>query len=238
MKVDLPNGLRPMSDRLNAPDNQHPLDRQEIVQKFAELKLLDNYADVIARSLRLPAERGYLAPVCELHAEDQPTIALLTAIRAGVTTFPSQFAVTPERTRKWLRTLLLDVPDRLLFFVLNRAGHIVGHAGFTHCDNDAGRMEVDNVVRAKADIEPGLMSAALQRLCEWAEETFKPREIYLRVLEDNTHAIRFYERLGFRGYERQPLRRVESADEVNFVPRPANDNDPPDRMYLVMRREK
>ena len=212
--------------------------RQEIVKQFAEWKSLDNYADVIAHSLRLSDQQGYLAPVCELHAEDQLTIDLLTAIRANVTTFPSQFEVTPERTRKWLRALLLDVPDRILFFVLNWAGHIVGHAGFTHCDNDEGRMEVDNVVRANAGIEPGLMSVAIQRLCNWAEKTFVPREIYLRVLEDNTHAVRFYERLGFRGYERQPLRRVESNDEVNFVPRSAEDTDPPDRIYLFMRKER
>ena len=237
MKVDQRNDLAMMSDCSNMAGNRHQLYRQEIVEQFAELKSLDNYAEVIARSLQLPNGRGYLVPVCELHAEDQLTIDLLTAIRAGVTTFPSQFEVTSKRTRKWLRTLLLNVPDRILFFVLNRAGHTVGHAGFAHCDNDEGRMEVDNIVRAAAGIEPGLMSVAVVRLCQWAEETFKPQEIYLRVLEDNSHAVQFYERLGFRGYERQPLRRVESADEVNFVPRPAEDTDPPDRIYLFMRRE-
>ena len=226
-----------MSDFSHNRDDASEYYQEQIRMQFSALKSLTRYDELIAQSLRLPNGRGYLATVSQLHADDRSTIELLTAIRSRVTTFPSQFVVTSARTRKWLRTLLLDVPDRILFFVLSRSGAIVGHMGFAHCDNDERRMEVDNVVRANGTEAPGLMSVALDRLCMWAEECFTPREIYLRVLEDNQHAVRFYERRGVRAFQRQPLRRVESIDEVNFVPRAPDDTDPPDRIYLFMRRK-
>jgi RimJ/RimL family protein N-acetyltransferase len=212
--------------------------RRTVLREFAALKSIDRFDDAVFRSLRLPNGRGYLLCVSELHAEDDITIDTLSRFRAGVTTFPGTFRVTNEGTKRWLRAGLLDVPDRILFFVLGRTGQVVGHLGFAHADNTERRMELDNVIRGVAGIQPGLMADATERLIEWANATFSPAEIHLRVLDDNDRAIAFYGRLGFVRSGSEPLRRQESNGEVRYVPLPTSDRGRPDRFYACMRLDR
>ena len=209
--------------------------RQALLREFASLKAIRRYDELVARSLRLADDRGYLLCVSELFAEDDHAIEILSRFRAGVTTFPGTFRVTHSGTKRWLRAGLLDVPDRILFFVLDRAGRTVGHLGFAHADNPERQMELDNVIRGVPDVEPGLMSAATERLISWAVTSFSPASVHLRVLDGNEHAIRFYTRLGFVPNGCEPLRRVESNGEVRFTAVPAGDEAPADACYLRMR---
>ena len=41
------------------------------------------------------------------------------------------------------------------------------------------------------------MAAAMRAAIDWMEEQFLAERIYLRVLDDNQHAIQFYRKLGF-----------------------------------------
>jgi RimJ/RimL family protein N-acetyltransferase len=209
--------------------------RRTVRREFAALKAIDRYDELVAKSLRLRDGQGYLLCVSELFAGDGDAVETLARFRAGVTTFPGTFRVTAEGTNRWLRAGLLDVPDRILFFVLGRAGQVVGHLGFAHADNAERLMELDNVIRGVAAAQPGLMSAAAERLIEWAAATFAPAGFRLRVLEGNDHAIRFYERLGFARDGLEPLRRQESDGETRYVPVPPGDAAPPDLNYLRMR---
>ncbi|HEX6987709.1 MAG TPA: GNAT family N-acetyltransferase [Planctomycetaceae bacterium] len=209
--------------------------RRTVLREFAALKSVDRFDDAVARSLRLSGGRGYLLCVSELHAEDAAAVETLARFRAGVTTFPGTFRVTPEGTKRWLRTAVLDVPDRILFFALGRTGQVIGHLGFAHADDPLRRMELDNVIRGVAGVQPGLMTEATERLIDWAASMFSPAEFRLRVLDDNGHAIRFYSRLGFVPDGTEPLRRLESNGETRCVPVSPGDVAPPDRSYVCMR---
>ena len=134
--------------------------------------------------------------------------------------------------------VLLDVPDRILFLVLGPAGQILGHLGFSHADNPDRRMEVDNVIRGVPLTMPGIMADAMMLLTEWADASFSPSEIHLRVLEDNVHGIRFYEHLGFVPAGCEPLRRREDDGEVRYVPLAPDDDAPADRFYTCMRLDR
>jgi perosamine synthetase len=200
-------------------------------KELAFLKSTRAVADLHARAIVLPGERGLLVPVCELHSDDARLIATLSRWREHNSfAFPTQFPVTDEGTARWLRTGLLDVEDRILFLVCDRHGHPVGHLGFA--DGLAGdrALEIDNVVRGERDCEPGLMSVAMDALLRWAHETLGPREVHLRVFEDNEHAVRFYERLGFRAAGTIALRREDrGGGAVAYVP-----GEPADRRFLRM----
>jgi perosamine synthetase len=170
----------------------------------------------MAKAVALPNGRGHLVPVCDLHGGDDALVAKFAEWReANASAFPSRFPVTHAGTAAWLRSKVLDVDDRLLFLVVDRRGYPVGHMGFANAINDAMAMEIDNVVRGVPGAEPGLMGEALAAMLDWAEETFRPRTTYLRVLSDNQHAIDFYARLGFRAEGLTPLRlHREGAGEV------------------------
>src|SRR5262249_60077036 len=95
--------------------------------------------------------------------------------------FPAQFPVTLDGTRRWLVKDLLEVPDRLLFWVRDPGGHRVGHVGLFRFDFDRRGVEVDNVVRGLPG-SPGIMSAGVQALVGWTFGGLGMAAVFLRVL--------------------------------------------------------
>lgn len=192
--------------------------RAAVRDEFAFMKSAATIEELTARSIPLAEGAGMLVPVCELHAADARLIERLARWRAGSTfAFPTQFPVTYDGTATWLRRGLLDVPDRILFLVQDRFGHPVGHLGFASADSPDRSLEVDNVVRGEAGVQPGLMGAALAGLLAWGEECFRPARIHLRVFADNEHAVAFYRRHGFREGARMPLRREVEGESVRYT---------------------
>ena len=206
----------------------------KIRSEFALLKSIDRFDELIAKSVRLQGNKGYLICVSELHVNDAILIDLLAQWRREATTFHNKFNVTFESTQRWLRKLLLDVPDRILFLVLNQAGHPIGHMGFANALNDQCLMEFDNVIRGVPGQDAGLMSLATKATLIWANDHFKPQSFYLRTLDDNHHAIHFYSKLGFKINGQQPLRRIENNGEWNHLPIAEGDTNPPDRFFTCM----
>jgi perosamine synthetase len=197
---------------------------------FKNTALLD---DLFAKSLRLPDGAGFLLPICDLHVGDEALIADLTSWRnADVRAYPSQFVATPESTRAWLRERVLAAPERMLFLVVNKWGQRVGHLGFANALNDDCSLEMDNIVRGVKTGDPGIMTRAMVTLLNWAEEKLGPREIYLRVFENNAHAIAFYEKLGFVRDRLLPLTRRQDGMKVSYEPTPASAQ--PDTHFLRM----
>jgi RimJ/RimL family protein N-acetyltransferase len=205
--------------------------------QFATLKSITRYDDLLASSIRLKDNSGYLLCVSELHCEDDDVIRLFAKWREEAVTFHNKFRVTFDGTKLWVRKLLLDVPDRILFLVLDRFGHPIGHLGFANALNNECCMEFDNVVRGVPKTKPRIMSLATQAILEWAQQTFEPRGFYLRTLDNNLHAIQFYERMGFRRVGQQGLRRIQSDDGFNHIPIPEGDTNPPDRYFVRMNYE-
>jgi perosamine synthetase len=120
----------------------------------------------------------------------------------------------------------------MLFLVVNRFGRAVGHMGFASAVNEDHSLEMDNIVRGVKSGDPGIMGCAMRTLISWAEEKLGPREIYLRVFEDNAHAITFYERLGFVRDRLLPLTR--HADGPNVSYRPTAEGEKVDTHFVRM----
>ena len=172
--------------------------RAAVRDELAFMKAAATIEELTARAIPLADGAGMLVPISELHATDTRLIERLAAWRAeSAFAFPTRFPVTLEGTATWLRRGLLDVPDRILFLVQDRFGHPVGHLGFASADSPDRSLEVDNVVRGEADVQPGLMGAALRALLAWGEECFRPARIHLRVFADNERAVSFYRSRGF-----------------------------------------
>jgi perosamine synthetase len=109
------------------------------------------------------------------------------------------------------------VPDRILFLVVDRRGNVVGHAGFNGCCNDDAAMELDNIVRGVDDAEPGILSNAIRCLMRWARTTMNVEGFFLRVFDDNAHAITFYERNGFTSDTKIALKKQIGENLVSYA---------------------
>ena len=208
---------------------------QAVRKNLSFLKQTTQLDDLFAKSIPLADGEGFLVPVCELHATDDGLIAKLARWRAeNAFAYPTQFPVTIAGTASWLRSRLLDIEDRVLFLILDRHGNPVGHLGFANAINNEGELEIDNIVRGVKDVQPGIMRSAMQALLNWAEETMGPRVIYLRVMNDNHHAIKFYHKLGFKDGQLVPLRRHEEGERVEYLPLAEDDHNEPDQHFLRM----
>ena len=110
---------------------------ERVKKRFLELKSSESIDVAIFNSIPLLNGKGYLLCVSELHSNDEVLIASLTKWRQDAKTFHNKFNVTAESTSIWLRELLLDVPDRILFLVVNSHDKPIGHMGFANVLNES-----------------------------------------------------------------------------------------------------
>lgn len=206
-----------------------------VVRAFAQLKEIVDESDLAAAMLPLDGHSGKLVPICRLHESDAELMALLSSWRVrNMAVYPTQFTVTTAGTARWLRHLVLAVPDRITFLVIEANGRPVGHVGLANALAGTRAVRLDNLMRGTDEASPGIMSAAVRSLIAWANTTIAPDVIWLKVFRENQVAIRFLQRLGFRPDGLIPLRAVVSGDRLEYAPMSAEDDGPPDRYQLRM----
>lgn len=105
------------------------------------------------------------------------------------------YEVTMESIVEWLFKYVFADQRRLLFWVLVE-GKKVGHIGVKNIKRSA--VEIDNVARGVEGYK-GVMTKALEQIIEM----YSDRKIWLRVLDDNPHAISFYIKNKFKKRKHQ-----------------------------------
>ncbi len=170
----------------------------------------------------------------ELHSDDEFIINMLARWRGNIDTFHNKFKVSFESTKKWLRNLLLNMPDKILFLVVNSDGEFVGHLGFANSMNTNLSMELDNVVRGEKFVSPGIMHNATKTLLNWAVKEFSPLNFHLKTLDNNINAISFYKKLGFSEFNKEPLRLIRTEDGYYYESIKDDNIEPPDRYFVSM----
>ena len=183
---------------------------------FKFLKHDSSVLDSVVKSIPIKGF-GFLAPINYAHIDNNEIISLLTEWRnTFIEVFPTQFIASESSTKKWLLDGLLENEGRILFLIYENSGNIVGHIGFNSCINDFSNFEIDNVIKGKKDAAPGIMGAAMKSLIEWARTTFNVETFNLRVMDDNKHAIKFYENNNFNQSKKIPLKRSLKGEMVSY----------------------
>jgi RimJ/RimL family protein N-acetyltransferase len=149
--------------------------------------------------------------------------------------FANRFEGTMEKTKYWFKNILLPNDEKILFFVHLLSGMVIGHLGYASFDFEKKTAEIDNVVRGVKSIGHGMMALATKTLIAWGKETLLLEDIYLKVLDDNPHAIKFYERLDFRIQSYIPLFKIEHDNIVEWVPLEEYEERKPDKHFIVMK---
>jgi hypothetical protein len=76
--------------------------------------------------------------------------------------------------REWLVESVLKTPDRVLFWVKDVRGELVGHVGLSGLNEQAGTITVGDVVCGVSGGE-GLMVSAVGCLVEWVQRSLRLR---------------------------------------------------------------
>ena len=199
---------------------------------FDFMKESENHRDAILRGIEF-SDGNLLCPMSKVHLSDDSCLETLAIWRNKFSfAYPTQFEATPDSTRKWANSVISAQPDRILFLILDKCGNMIGHIGLSNCFDENGQFEVDNVVRGDASAEKGIMTEALAALMRWSHENFLVNGFCLRVMEDNLHAVSFYERNGFECARKIPLQRTEVPGSIIF--QEVNDSQSADKHFLFM----
>ena len=206
--------------------------KKALISNFSFLKAASNIQESILRAIPIPGY-GFLVPVSKLHKFNNELVEKLTDWRnENVHVYPTQFIATVESTKTWLKDRLLAVDDRMLFLIVDVQGKILGHIGFNGCNNDDFLFEIDNVIRGEQTAAKGVFSAGMFSLMEWARKTLNVEGFFLRVMDDNPHAIAFYKSNGFIEECRIPLFKEEKAGVVSY--RKANKDEQVSKSFVRM----
>ena len=154
-------------------------------------------------------------------AKNAHLIALLSAWRKKVLHFmPSTRPITIRGTREWLKNKVIGEKDRLLFLVI-ADGKPIGHMGFYRYKPEDNSIVVDNVIRGVSGY-PGIMSAALIAMIQWAKKALSVSSFLVDCSDNNEKAIALYKRIGFNEVRREPLVLVKTAGGNIFKDAPRN----------------
>jgi perosamine synthetase len=208
--------------------------REEVWSKIHNIKSSESSSNNLPIKNDNGQNIGLLVPIVkEISQED---IHLLKEWRSeSQKWFPSQFKVTFEGTKKWVKQALFDDKDRVLYFVLDNNGNKIGHVGLYRFDFKENLCELDNVIRGVSNVEKGIMKYACQTILNFAQDTLGIANIYLRVLSDNERALSLYSRLGFKEVQRVPLCEIENKGVVTWQPYYGNVYKEVARYFVTMK---
>lgn len=148
--------------------------------------------------------------------------------------FGDKFKVTNARTKKWLRELVLQKEDRILFMIEDSFGKQYGHLGFNRYNGEDNSCELDNVVRGIDEI-PGLMTDCVKSILRWAFKNLGIDYIYLTTFADNDKAVGLYRRCGFKIKGKIPLKDVKHNGNFSWQQIDEKEKKKSQRYYLRMK---
>lgn len=209
-------------------------------------KMLDSYKCINPedelRLIPIQSEnglKGYLCPITYHYALTNPEYPCLiytwrTDNQIG---FTARFENSENKAKNWIDNTLLPRRDRILFMVYDLDWVPIGHLGFSTFNFEEHSCEIDNVVRGLR-FHKGIMSLAMNAILTWGIHILSLNHVYLRVLNGNHRAIKFYERLGFEKLGYIPLYKVEKGDVVDYVYDENRKDEIPDMFYVRMQYMK
>ena len=96
--------------------------------------------------------------------------------RSLLAVFAFQMPMSAGGVRRWLMEQVLEAPERLLFWVRDIAGHLVGHVGLSRFDFAERTVAVRDVVCGVGGAEATL-AEAVETLKTWVREAFSLRAV-------------------------------------------------------------
>jgi len=188
--------------------------------------------------LHVPPWGFRLVPVTAAALGDDDLLDRVTRWRAtNMDNFPTQFPASRERTRAWLRDVVLGAPGRLMLMIETSDGTRVGQAGIDRALAADGSLLLSNcLVGEPSGMPSGAMRACYEALFAWVDEVIRPTGFSCPFFPQNRVMARLLRSLGFADLRRVPMRRVERDGQIQYLPVEPGDDAPPDRWWIWVGR--
>ena len=137
---------------------------------------------------------GRLMPVSVMSLTDNSLMDAITRWRRNsAASFATQFTPTADRTRQWLKDIVLS-DERRVLFVICIGDKPIGHVGLRDLDDCS--FQGDNLVRGERGGGLLFMKYAVWAFQAWAMQCFRVSRSWGRVLANNSAASKFNLSLG------------------------------------------
>ena len=152
--------------------------------------------------------------------------------------FLTQFKVTDDGTKNWLKNQIIRRDDKILFLVETIDGKLLGHEGVIFFENNDSSCELDNLVKSADCKIPGIMTYAEKSLIKWLFGCLGMEKITLRVFSDNLKTQALHHRCGFLKTGEIGLKKEIGKELVRYVEMTETDKQTADRVLFKMEFKK
>ncbi len=180
--------------------------------------------------------RGYLTPITDKSLDETQVILKLTQWRRENSQyFQTRFDPTPERTKNWLKNVVLP-NDKVILFLVYYNDELVGHYGFK--DITEGVASADNLLIGETKIRGPVSLLTMKAMLQWGFNELKLNEITATVLKSNQAALLVNKRLHFREVRSVPLiAKTSNTGEISLVEMPSAENYDDMNVYISLKKE-
>lgn len=126
--------------------------------------------------------------------------------------FMTQFESTYEKTYNYLKDIAISHGNRIFFIISDDDGRMIGHIGLANID--AGRGELDNLMRGVDGGDPRLIYYAELALLNWGFEALGISKNVVHVISYNWLVLALHEEVGYTLVEKEALKKIEDAGLV------------------------
>ena len=140
------------------------------------------------------------------------TVKLLTNWRIKYRDmFASDFVITEEKQKHWIKHGILENPDKILFliYVENRKIGIISTSNY---DENTNSCILDTMMKEPTFFLPGLMTTIEKVYLKWMFDGLKLSKIQGLLFRDNFPALVLHLSCGFQVVETFPIKKILSND--------------------------
>ena len=142
------------------------------------------------------------------------TVSLLYNLRKKYRKmFATDFEMTEDKTRNWIKNLILGNPERILFIIYfdNKKIGCIGNGGYDKKNNSS---RLDNMMKDPLCNLPGAMTIVEKVYLKWMFDDLKLSKITGFLFSDNNRMINIHEKCGWITTDVVPIKKISTGDLV------------------------
>ena len=155
------------------------------------------------------------------------TVSLLYNLRKKYRKmFATDFEMTEDKTRNWIKNLILENSGRILFMIYfdNKKIGCIGNGGYDEKNNSS---RLDNMMKDPLCNLPGAMTTVEKVYLKWMFDDLKLSKITGFLFSDNSRMINIHKKCGWITVDVVPIKKIFTEEETRWeeiTTKPNNEN--------------
>ena len=144
------------------------------------------------------------------------TVSLLYNLRKKYRKmFATDFEMTEDKTRNWIKNLILENSGRILFMIYfdNKKIGCIGNGGYDEKNNSS---RLDNMMKDPLCNLPGAMTIVEKVYLKWMFDDLKLSKITGFLFSDNSRMINIHKKCGWITVDVVPIKKIFTEEETRW----------------------